>query len=141
MKKKSKSIWSAISSLATNDYAVGLDEVRAVVYEDALGRLRVLVEGNASELDFQRVLPPFLKLLFPQYVAFINTPAIPDWDGKNRRPDCLLVDANGNVDILELKRPFDVDIMLCRGNYRSNAIPSHELAGADAGSKVYYVYA
>lgn len=106
------------------------DHARAALYSDALARLEAMVYGNARETDFQRVLPPYLELLFPQYIAFLGQKAIPDLGGGTRKPDYLMVDVRGNVDVLEIKRPFDNEVMLRRAKYRDIGVPGTELSGA-----------
>ena len=116
------------------------NETRCAMYEDAPGRLVALVEGNAYERRFQEVLPYYLELLFPQYIAFVGQALIPDFDGGLRKPDYLTVDARGNVDVLEIKRPFDNDVMLAEGRYRNNCIPGRVLSGAVMQCQKYIVY-
>ncbi len=121
-------------------FGLGFDVARAALYGDALTRLEAVVYGNARELDFQRILPPYLELLFPQYIAFVPQAVIPDGKGRMRRPDFLLVDARGNVDVLEIKRPFDNRVMLAGGLYRDNCIPARELSGAVMQCRKYVSY-
>ena len=40
----------------------------------------------------------------------------------------MLVDAGGNVDIVEIKRPF-ADSLMSGGQYRGNHVPKQELSG------------
>lgn len=47
---------------------------------------------------------------------------------KERYIDIGLVDSNGNLDIIEVKKPFD-DKILRRTKYRGNSIPTSELSG------------
>ncbi|WP_187325260.1 Shedu anti-phage system protein SduA domain-containing protein [Olsenella uli] len=67
-----------------------------------------------------------MELLFSQYVAFVQRACIPDFGGSGRRSDYLMVDARGNVDVLEIKRPFDNEVMLASSTYRDNYIPALE---------------
>ena len=45
-----------------------------------------------------------------------------------KRLDYMLVDANGHIDIIEIKRPHDKSI-LTQNVYRNNHIPEKELSG------------
>lgn len=106
------------------------DEAKQELYGSALERLKRLVYSNARELCFQKVLPPYLSLLFPQYIAFVGQKVIPSWTGSPKKPDYLLIDTCGNVDVMEIKRPFDSEAVLRRRDYRGNYIPTIELSGS-----------
>lgn len=110
-------------------FGPAFDSARGEPYAEALSRLSAMV-GGARELDFQRVLPPYLELLFPRYVAFVQQVRILDFGGSGRRPGYPMVDARDNVDVLEIKRPFDNEVMLASSTYRDNYIPVRELSGA-----------
>jgi len=43
--------------------------------------------------------------------------------------DLALVDASGNIDVIELNKPFE-DRLLSHSLYRGNSVPSKELAGS-----------
>ena len=86
------------------------------------------------------MLPLYPELLFSQYVGFVQQVRIPDSGGSGRRSDYLMVDARGNVDVLEIKRPFDNELMLASSTYRDNYIPARELNGAVMRCQKYVVY-
>lgn len=50
-------------------------------------------------------------------------------NGKRRVIDFLLVDASGNVDVLEIKRAFQKNKLLMIRTYRDNYVPARELSG------------
>jgi hypothetical protein len=54
----------------------------------------------------------------------------------DRYIDLMLVDANGNIDIIEVKRPF-ANALLSRNKYRDNHTPRTELAGSVMQSEKY----
>lgn len=54
----------------------------------------------------------------------------------NRFIDIALIDANGNLDVIEIKKPFD-DKILRKGNYRGNSIPTAELSGSIMQAEKY----
>lgn len=58
---------------------------------------------------------------------FTEVPVNAD-DVKEKSIDYLFVDANGHVDVVEIKQPFDHAIMT-KGLYRDNYIPLRELSG------------
>ncbi|GAB7269499.1 hypothetical protein DZS_08920 [Dickeya ananatis] len=50
--------------------------------------------------------------------------------------DIGLVDSSGNLDIIEVKKPFD-DKILRRTKYRGNSIPTSELSGGIMQAEKY----
>lgn len=64
-----------------------------------------------------------------KYVAAFPNVEIKDSVTKKKRyVDFMLVDANGNIDIIEIKRPF-VKAIVSWNRYRDNYIPLRELSG------------
>ncbi len=85
---------------------------------------------TTPEESWQQGVLDILPVLFPQYVAVIPKVAIEDrLTGKSRQIDFLLVDASGNVDVLEIKRAFPKNHLLMLRTYRDNCIPARELSG------------
>ena len=87
-----------------------------------------------SEGDWQKKMIEFILLIFPKYVAILENLHIRDYYSKprsisNRYIDLTLVDANGNIDIIEIKKPFAASI-LSTSKYRDNYTPKKELAGS-----------
>jgi hypothetical protein len=94
-----------------------------------------------TELDWQRMIVGFLPLIFPKYVAVLQNVRIEDRYStpgqlRHRLLDLALVDANGHVDIIEVKRPFD-DGLLRKGNYRDNHVPTADLSGTIMQAEKY----
>lgn len=92
------------------------------------------------ERDWQRLLMRFLLLIFPKYVAILEGVQIADvysTPGSTRRRfiDIALVDAAGNIDVIEIKRPRGG--LLSAGDYRENAFPSRELSGTVMQAEKY----
>lgn len=88
-----------------------------------------------KEKDWQRQIVEFLLLIFPKYVAVLENVHIKDFyssPGKttDRYLDLLLVDANGNVDVIEVKRPRPHQLLSRKPGSRSNYIPNGELSEA-----------
>lgn len=97
--------------------------------------------AGRSEGDWQKMIVSFLLLIFPKYVAvlpnvqvldFYSDPASPT----NRYIDLALVDASGNIDVIEVKKPFE-NALLNRVTYRDNYTPSKELAGGIMQAEKY----
>jgi Domain of unknown function (DUF4263) len=93
-----------------------------------------------TEKEWQRMILEFILLIFPKYVAVLENVQVDDYYSKSditqRYIDIALVDANGNLDVIEIKRPFD-DILLSKTPYRDNFVPTKELSGAIMQAEKY----
>lgn len=94
-----------------------------------------------SEVEWQQLMLSFLLLLFPKYIKVLENITIYDYYSDfpkktNRYIDIALIDANGNLDVIEVKRPFD-DKILRKGLYRGNSIPTPELSGSVMQAEKY----
>lgn len=94
-----------------------------------------------QEKDWQRKILDLLLFIFPKYIAVLENVHIKDFYSKlgraaNRYIDLMLVDANGSVDIIEVKKPFS-NALLSRHKYRDNYTPRTELAGAVMQAEKY----
>ena len=94
-----------------------------------------------SEKDWQKRILDLLLFIFPKYIAVLENVHIKDFysnPGKetSRFIDLMLVDANGNIDIIEVKKPFD-NALLSRNKYRDNHTPRTELAGSVMQAEKY----
>ena len=78
-----------------------------------------------SEKQWQEKIHNILQLLYPKYICC--TREVKFYGGKNdKQPDFLLVDVNGFVDILEIKK---ADVFMLT-KYRNNYVAARELSGA-----------
>ncbi|KGJ03421.1 hypothetical protein IT41_14070 [Paracoccus halophilus] len=97
---------------------------------------------DLAEEQWQIYMLSFILLLFPKYIRVLENVTINDYytreDGKKtpRYIDLALLDANGNLDVIELKKPFDNKI-LRKGQYRGNNVPTSELSGAIMQAEKY----
>lgn len=87
-----------------------------------------------AEKDWQRIVVNFLLLIFPRYIAVLENLHIKDYYSNPSRStdryiDLTLVDANGTVDIIEIKKPFS-NCLLSTRKYRDNYTPKMELSGS-----------
>ena len=86
-------------------------------------------EVNYSEKQWQRCILEIIQLVYPKYIrVFEEVDIIDMYSRKYRRLDYLLVDSNGNTDVIEIKKPFN-DSIVTQGKYRDNYIPLRELSG------------
>jgi len=101
-----------------------------------------LAEGaKRSELDWQKMILGFLPLIFPKYIAVLENIHVDDFYSepgsvKDRKLDLGLVDANGHLDVIEIKRPFD-DVLLRKVLYRDNHVPTGDLLGTIMQAEKY----
>ncbi len=96
---------------------------------------------DLAECHWQQLMMPFLLLLFPKYLKVLEKITIHDFysDSTKKTNRCIdigLVDANGNLDVIEVKKPFD-DKILRKSLYRDNSIPTSELSGGIMQAEKY----
>lgn len=96
-------------------------------------------ENNYNETRWQVEIVDILLLLYPKYIAVFREVPVNADDIKVKSLDYLFVDANGHVDIVEIKQPFDQSIMT-KGMYRDNYIPLRELSGTVMQLEKYIYY-
>lgn len=82
-----------------------------------------------SETVWQQKIGNILQLLYPQYILCIRELGFKGVDGYDKRPDFILVDANGFIDVMEIKKPT-TNILTKQAAYRNNYVPAREFAGA-----------
>ncbi len=63
--------------------------------------------SSYSEAKWQNEILDIIRLLYPKYIQAFKNVQVKDQTGKDRYIDILLVDSCGNIDIIEIKRPFD----------------------------------
>ncbi|MGE0045680.1 MAG: Shedu immune nuclease family protein [Hyphomonadaceae bacterium] len=89
--------------------------------------------GVYSEKDWQKLILKVVRLILPKYVAVLENVELSDYYSKpgkttTRFMDLCLVDAGGNVDVIEIKKPFN-NALLGKKLYRDNNVPTRELSG------------
>jgi hypothetical protein len=94
-----------------------------------------------AEKNWQTKILELLLFIFPKYIAVLENVHIKDFYSKSnqvtdRYIDLMLVDANGSVDIIEVKKPFS-NALLSRHRYRDNYTPRKELAGSVMQAEKY----
>lgn len=109
------------------------------VYAELLSMLEE-VDGY-SEKDWQTKILGLILFVFPKYVAVLENVHIKDFytdavKATDRYIDLMLVDANGSIDIIEVKKPFS-NAMVSRNTYRNNHTPRKELAGSVMQAEKY----
>jgi hypothetical protein len=90
----------------------------------------MLVDAEGyTERQWQEQILDIVRLLNPRYIAAFTSVSIKDTlTGGHRQLDILLVDSNGTIDVIEIKKPFKAKIVT-ETTYRDNHVPHRELAG------------
>ena len=96
-------------------------------------------ENNYNEKQWQAEIIQIILLIFPKYLHAFDEVTITDTQNRSRRLDYLLVDSTGNIDIVEIKKPFNSSIVTKR-TYRDNYIPMRELSGTVMQIEKYIFY-
>lgn len=112
----------------------------AAKYAFALERLQAMLanETGPSEAQWQLEIVEIILLLNPRYIKAFTEVRLWDSDASTwRRIDILLVDASGNVDVIEIKKPMGKPIML-PVRYRDHHLPMRDLVGA-MGQVTHYL--
>lgn len=94
-----------------------------------------------SEKDWQTKTLGLMLFVFPKYIAVLENVHIKDFytdasKTTDRYIDLMLVDANGSVDIIEVKKPFS-NALVSHHTYRDNHTPKKELAGSVMQAEKY----
>lgn len=98
-------------------------------------------DSYSSEKDWQTKILGLLLFVFPKYVAVLGNVHIKDFytnvgKATDRYIDLMLVDANGTIDIIEVKKPFK-NALISHHTYRDNHTPKKELVGAVMQAEKY----
>lgn len=96
------------------------------------------------ELRWQKVVADLFLLIFPQYIAVLENVSVKELYSNPLKPtvrkfDLTLVDANGSIDLIEIKRPVE-NKLIAKKIYRDNYVPHGELSGAIMQAEKYLFY-
>lgn len=118
------------TSIGIHDSMSYNKRIKLEQFKIALGELRELLsEGEVCvESMWQQRVHNILQLLYPQYILCDREISFSGVDGNNKRPDFIMVDANGFIDVMEIKKPT-VEILSRQPSYRNNYVPSREFSG------------
>ena len=104
-------------------------------YEFIRDQIKQMLEEHEAytEKQWQYLMLDFILLIFPKYIkCFKEFPVKdfyfnPDLRPKRRSIDFALIDADGNLDLVEIKKPFK-DSILSKSRSRDNYVPKRELS-------------
>ena len=108
-------------------------------YKLILSELQSMLKGNYSEHEWQEKLLPIILLMYPKYIKCLKKVRLSLGNGKYKEIDYFLIDSDGNVDIIEIKKPFE-ECVLRKAKYRDNYVPGLELSGAIQQVQKYVYY-
>ena len=87
-------------------------------------------EDGYTESIWQEKILEIVRLLNSKYIAVFKSVPLKDvGNNTDKQIDIMLVDAAGNVDVIEIKQPFRKCVMT-ESLYRGNHIPLRELSGS-----------
>ena len=116
-----------------NDFSVydNNKRIKLAQFRVALNELKhLLAEAeHIGETIWQSKIQSILQLLYPQYILSTRELSFKGVDGYDKRPDFILVDANGFIDVMEIKKPT-VEVLTKQASYRNNYVSMREFAGA-----------
>lgn len=122
IESKNSSYASSVPAISKYNAQIELEQFTVAYQElmDMLNRYEAI-----DEKQWQEKIHNILQLLYPKYICCARE--IKFYGGKkDKQPDFLLVDANGFVDILEIKKA-DVRMLT---QYRNNYVATREISGA-----------
>ena len=141
---------SASRGSLASSIQIGTAGVNACRYESLLEAKKVLDNAlrfrrDLDESFWQEKILSILPAIYPQYIAVLRETTVPETISKhgkktNRYLDHLLIEASGDVDILEVKRPFPKDNLLNKTTYRDNYVPARQLSGGISQIEKYIYY-
>lgn len=113
------------NSLPISKYNLQIElEQFAVAYQELQQML--IQHDSIPEKQWQAAIHNVLQLLYPKYLCCAREIKFYGMGKNDKQPDFLLVDVNGFVDILEIKKA-DVIVLT---KYRNNYVASREVSGA-----------
>ncbi|MBX9448802.1 MAG: DUF4263 domain-containing protein [Taibaiella sp.] len=115
-------------------------EKYSAIYNKLLAMLHS--EDEYNEKQWQEEILEIILLLYPKYLFVFKEVPIHQRmvEGiKERFLDFLLIDSNGNCDIIEIKKPF-LNAIMTKSLYRDNYIPLRELSGTVMQIEKYIYY-
>lgn len=105
-------------------------EIELEQFTTALDELKSLLKDtNHTENYWQKKICSILQLIYPKYILCKREMQFKGIDNYDKKPDFVLVDANGFIDILEIKKP-DFQILTKQASNRNNYVPVRNLSGA-----------
>lgn len=114
-----------------------INKYEIVKYEYLLDTLKLMLDDyeNYSEKQWEQGILKIILILFPKYIKSYSSVSLVDYytdplKPKKREIDLILLDSNYNLDIIEIKKPNDNDIVTKNPYNRDNYTPMKNLSSA-----------
>jgi hypothetical protein len=135
LNRKKKLLSKSRESIVTNF------ELQKFEYVHAELESMLKIADSYSEKDWQTKILGLLLFVFPKYIAVLENVHVKDFYTDSSIPtdryiDLMLVDANGSIDIIEVKKPFS-NALVSHHTYRDNHTPKKELVGSVMQAEKY----
>lgn len=128
---KYESYMNKRNSIKGENLEQALKESEIIKYELIVEKLNLMLrnENKYNEKQWQIEILRIILLLYPKYIyAFDEAPVRDAYNSKkDKRIDFILIDSDGNVDIIEIKRPMNEKI-ITKTIHRGNYIPRQDLS-------------
>ena len=102
-------------------------------YKRILKKLKSMLknEKDYNEANWQKEILQIIQLIYSKYILAFENVTIKDTDfAKSKYLDFMLIDSNGHIDIVEIKKPFSDKNIVSSTQYRNNHVPLRELSGS-----------
>ncbi|MBN8647950.1 MAG: DUF4263 domain-containing protein [Caulobacterales bacterium] len=121
-----------IAEYETEKFEFVRDELKELISKYGYGRGR-----KPHETEFRRKIAELILIIFPKYIRVIEEVPIPNYyGGADKSADMCLIDADGHIDILEIKLPKE-DILVSIDKSHDNWVPKRELSSAIMQAEKY----
>lgn len=121
----------SVEGITKSSLSSSFAKYEIIKYQAILNRLKNMLKNEIgySESDWQNEIIDVLMLIFPKYITVFKEVIVnDDYNSKKRRLDYMLIDSNGNIDVVEIKKPSSNALISTR-TYRDNYVPVKELSG------------
>lgn len=108
-----------------------IKSIRFELFYKVYDTLQLMMDGAEGycERDWQTAICDILCVLYPKYILAEREICIGNDERHGKRPDFLLIDSSGFVDLLEIKKPTRQRI-ITNTTYRNNYVADKDLSGA-----------
>ena len=122
---ESRKRFSISNNVSPSEYNLRIElEQFSLALKDLINSLNQY--ETIDEKEWQEKIQNIILILYPKYIHYAREIRFHGIDKHDKQPDFLLVDANGFIDIMEIKK---ADVLLLT-KYRNNYVASRELSGA-----------
>lgn len=120
---------------------VGFKKAEKEKYNFILNKLQEMLndQDQYTEAEWANEILGIIPILWPKYILVLNEVTIKNTEDQNKRLDYVLIDEKGYLDLIEIKKPCEKNIM-SSSKYRDNYFPLKDLAGTVMQVEKYIFY-